>query len=43
MGALSLYLNFINLFMLMLRRAGVRFAPIVAKVGCKGSGHYAFR
>jgi hypothetical protein len=27
MGALSLYLNFINLFMLMLRVAGVRFAP----------------
>jgi hypothetical protein len=30
MGALSLYLNFINLFMLMLRLAGVRFAPVVS-------------
>jgi hypothetical protein len=29
MGALSLYLNFINLFMLMLRLAGVRLAPEV--------------
>jgi hypothetical protein len=28
-SALSLYLNFINLFMLMLRLAGVRFAPIL--------------
>jgi hypothetical protein len=27
MGAQSLHLNFINLFMLMLRLAGVRFAP----------------
>jgi hypothetical protein len=27
MGALSLHLNFINLFMLMLRLAGVRLAP----------------
>ena len=40
MGARSLYLNFINLFMLMLRLAGVRFAPqpvvpaCAQKVGC---------
>jgi FtsH-binding integral membrane protein len=32
MGALSLYLNFINLFMLMLRLAGVRFARRVQLV-----------